>query len=556
MPAVGDFMTTAPGMNIVFTYTEGGVDYRYELGMFGATSTQRLARRTGANAAPALSFTDDISAGTVSTDQFTLNATDTDAANNLTVTYGFTPDATCDAATLAAASPVTIGSPAASPVTTAAIPVTSAQNTQYVCAAVNDGAVTTYQASANPVNIDATDPMVAVSGGPGTISDLTPFTVTVTFDENVTGFGDVLTDVVATNGDVTAIAGSGAGPYTISITPTGGGDVVVTVPAGVATDDAGNDNAASAPLTISSVVLATRTTETIVDATEARVRGVLANQPNLTPLLADREEWYFDASADNNSAFLKFFKGPMWFNLDYSRSEVGSLESSTVFGVIGSHQQFSENLIIGSMLQFDIMESEDGDFSQSSNGILAGPYFVASNDAQTLFYDGSLLLGVTNNEISPTGEYTDEYLSKRWLATLKVSGNIERDTFTLRPNVDLKYISDENDGFTDSMGNVIDASGINVGEAAVGFDAIIPMNVDNGALKLLVGAHGIYAKQAFTGAASAIRESTEDGRGRIDLGFEWQGDESGIFKAQMYFDGLGADDYASQGLSLTYEITF
>lgn len=302
--------------------------------------------------------------------------------------------------------------------------------------------------------------------------------------------------------------------------------------------------------------VAEATNEGIADATLARARAALANQPNLTPLLADRPEWYFDANAGNDTAFLRFIRGPVWFNLDYSRLTVGLLDNDIIHGVLGSHRQFSPNLIFGSMLQFDIIDSAGGDFAQTSNGFLAGPYFVASNAARTLFMDGSLLYGKSWNEISPTDAYTDDYTSERWLATVKVSGNIERDAFTLRPNVNVKYVSDENESYVDNLGNGIAASGVTIAQAAIGLDAIIPVAVASGSLDLLLGVSGIHSEEAFTGASAVIRDDMSQSRSRIDLGFEWQGEAGSVFTASMFYDGLGVDDFEAQGLSLAYHITF
>lgn len=419
---------------------------------------------------------------------------------------------------------------------------------------------------------DVTRPVPTLSDAPAAIEDTTPITVTLNFDESVNGFENDPSDVNVTNGVVTEITGSGSGPYIVTITPTGSGDLTVTVLENVATDDAGNDNvAAISPIIITYTnspdtpvdvlprdtdQISPHTTEEIMNATVARSRAVLAHHPNLIPLLADREPPSFNAMATGDSGFLSFIYGSLWGSLDFSSTELETMESSTVYAVIGGHIHTSPNMLVGAILEFDIIESVDGDFSQTSNGILAGPYFVASNETQTLFYDGSLLAGFANNEISPTGEFTDEYITKRLLATFKVSGNLARENFTLRPNVDLKYTSERNDGFTDSANTEIAASGVNIVEASVGFDAIIPMNVETGSLKLLLGASGIFASEEFTGAARAIRENTEAGRGRIDLGLEWTGDAGGIVSAGMFYDGLGANSYSNVGLRVEYEITF
>jgi Ca2+-binding RTX toxin-like protein/RNA 3'-terminal phosphate cyclase len=74
------------------------------------------------------------------------------------------------------------------------------------------------------------------------------FTVNAFFSETVTGFSDILTDIVVTNGAVSSLTGSGL-TYSFIVTPTLSGAVTVAVPAGAAQDVANNNSNAS-PLPI------------------------------------------------------------------------------------------------------------------------------------------------------------------------------------------------------------------------------------------------------------------------------------------------------------------
>ena len=74
-----------------------------------------------------------------------------------------------------------------------------------------------------------------------------PFTVTFTFSEEVTGFE--LTDLVVGNGSSSALQGDGAS-YTATITPEASGTVTVDVPAGAASDAAGNPSVAAQQFSI------------------------------------------------------------------------------------------------------------------------------------------------------------------------------------------------------------------------------------------------------------------------------------------------------------------
>ena len=79
------------------------------------------------------------------------------------------------------------------------------------------------------------------------------FEVFADFSESVVGFE--LDDVIVTNGDLsnfsTTTEGTASGStYSFDVTPQGSGEITLRVPAGVAQDDAGNPNEASATLVI------------------------------------------------------------------------------------------------------------------------------------------------------------------------------------------------------------------------------------------------------------------------------------------------------------------
>jgi len=92
---------------------------------------------------------------------------------------------------------------------------------------------------------DTTAPTVALSSAASEPTNVSPFSVTATFSESVTGFA--LGDIVVGNGSAGSFSGSGA-TYTFNITPTANGVVTVDVPANVAQDSATNTNTAATTL--------------------------------------------------------------------------------------------------------------------------------------------------------------------------------------------------------------------------------------------------------------------------------------------------------------------
>ncbi len=90
--------------------------------------------------------------------------------------------------------------------------------------------------------LDTTAPSVSMSSAAANPTNVSPIVVTVTFDENVTGFTSG--DIVAGNGTVSNFAGSGLS-YSFNLTPSSNGLVTADIAASVAQDSAGNNNTAA-----------------------------------------------------------------------------------------------------------------------------------------------------------------------------------------------------------------------------------------------------------------------------------------------------------------------
>ncbi|WP_226554393.1 Ig-like domain-containing protein [Celeribacter naphthalenivorans] len=104
---------------------------------------------------------------------------------------------------------------------------------------------------------DVTAPSAMLSAIPPEVNG--PFDVTVTFDEDISGFA--LGDFTVVNGTASNLQTVSAQVYTVTVTPDADGTVTVSVPASAATDAAGNGNTASN--TVSSMADVTRPTVTL-----------------------------------------------------------------------------------------------------------------------------------------------------------------------------------------------------------------------------------------------------------------------------------------------------
>jgi methionine-rich copper-binding protein CopC len=95
---------------------------------------------------------------------------------------------------------------------------------------------------------DVTSPTVVVSTSEVSPTNSSPFIVTITFNEVMTGF--VSGDISVTNCTADNLSTSDSKVFTIEITPSVEGNVFIIVPAGVATDASGNANEISNELTV------------------------------------------------------------------------------------------------------------------------------------------------------------------------------------------------------------------------------------------------------------------------------------------------------------------
>jgi len=397
--------------------------------------------------------------------------------------------------------------------------------------------------------VDLTSPDVVISGLPAEINGPAAFDATITFSENVTGF--VAGDITISGGSVTALTGDGA-IYTATVFATGGADLVMSIAAAVAQDQAGNDNTVSGTITTITNVTGTETSVAVARFMLTRANALLSNQPDLAGSLRGGNRPQFNADITEKSGIVAFktgSDGPIWARLNANWSTDLGAESQYVFGAVGGYSKLSQNLLLGGMLQFDVITEVDGAAIASGTGWLLGPYFVAKTPDQPLYFEGSLLYGQTSNTISLLGTFTDVFSTERGLATLGVSGEVERGALVLLPFLDAKYTSDAQAAYIDGLGNPIAAQTIGLAQAVAGLDFEFSMNE---ATTLNGGVSGVWSYSS----GNAVDPGYEGGRARLDLGVNRQVGMDGNLGLSGFYDGLGLEDFESYGVELRFSTEF
>ena len=182
---------------------------------------------------------------------------------------------------------------------------------------------------------------------------------------------------------------------------------------------------------------------------------------------------------------------------------------------------------------------------------MVGPYFVAKAPEQPLYFEGRLLYGQSNNDISPLGTYTDSFETERWLAQLRATGEYKLQNTTLMPLLDVTYTEDNQRAYTDSLGNTIPGQSVDLMQVSAGLDFSTPLSVQTGALELTGGIKGIYSS---TNGGTAAPEF-ENWRGRTHVGLNYTMSNGGAFTFGSFYDGLGAS-HESYGANLGFNMKF
>ncbi|WP_161631341.1 Ig-like domain-containing protein [Pseudophaeobacter arcticus] len=410
-------------------------------------------------------------------------------------------------------------------------------------------------------NLDVVAPTVTLSTSAVSVGPGETFDVTATFSETVTGFA--LLDVLVNHGSAVALSGSGA-VYTITIQPTGSGDVSVSIAAGVAQDISGNGNLASGTISVQNSTVE-ETSQLIGQFMNTRATQLINNQPDLTGFLSGngsgQGKGQFNLAVTRGQGTFDISTRPgsrVWTRLQGAISHEGTSDSAYVFGAIGSHFAVNKNLLLGAMLQLDYLDQDDGAASIKGKGWLIGPYFVTKFPDQNLFVEGRLLYGQSSNDVSPFGTYTDKVDTERFLAMLKVSGSMLYGKTTLIPKAQLTYTTDDQKAYRDSLGNLIPDLGVAWGQVELGLDFETPLETrrGNGALLLFGGISAIGSHVKNSGNAVTVSSNLEGGRARAELGLSYQFADQGVFQVETFYDGIGMSGYESYGLQVGLDLKF
>nr|WP_253913141.1 Ig-like domain-containing protein [Pseudoruegeria sp. HB172150] len=529
-------------MGIVFRGSpDGGTTfYDYEVALAGVTGTTVVNTRILVNETPTANAGPDRTVASGAT--VTLDGSGSSDPEDDTLTYAWTQTGG-DTVTL-------VDSTSASPSFAAPELDFNVDNLTLVFQLIVDDGYTASAADTVTITVaapvDVTRPEVSILDAPEQIVDGSPFKVTVRFSEDVTGFA--ASDLAVTGAAATGLTGSGA-EYEVTIDPDGGEDVTIAVPAGVASDVAGNTNTASATVTVTYVPVE-ETEKFIAESMQARAHALIATQPKLGRMLSGGGGGGFDAGVSQGRHFFDLETSTdalIWMHATGYWATSGETGSSYYNAILGANLYRGERIRLGVMLQGDRFSAGDGTFDFDGNGWLFGPYAVYRLPKHPLIFSASYLEGRAQNTVS--GPAGGDFESRRSLLTLGVEGEIVLESITLMPRLDYARATDRHDGYTANAGVPVSGESATVQEASLGMDFELPLKGFGPNLILTGGLGGIFAREETSPGAD------ESSRARLAFGLEQVTENGSVIHISTFAEGLGGGVEA-YGAELSWLLKF
>ncbi|MGI9365404.1 MAG: autotransporter domain-containing protein [Rhizobiaceae bacterium] len=325
--------------------------------------------------------------------------------------------------------------------------------------------------------------------------------------------------------------------------------------------------------------VAERTQRVIKNFMARRADVIVSNEVDLTDRLTQREgkgqplSGSFALAPGNSQANITMEpvtlgRLSLWGKTVWSASEDDSASNSSFLAYLGLDTLIREDTVIGVMAQIDRITEETASTSQDINGRgwqiegygwLAGPY-VVTRLHQNLIFDGRAAYGQSNNTVEPyVGLHSDDFITNRWLATARLSGDFYVGDFRIMPSVRWNYFSEESENYIDSLGNPISSQDVSLGRVTFGPTISRMHNTeDDRIFETSLGVFGLwdYDGHDFVDVNSGFPTgySSGDIRARVEAGFRLYDERGSSIKLTGHYDGLGVNDFEAFGGSVKFSV--
>lgn len=303
-----------------------------------------------------------------------------------------------------------------------------------------------------------------------------------------------------------------------------------------------------------------KTQEDVAQMQQTRANQLIMRQPDLISRFdrtgQDSREVSADVRGRSQTADINFSYGTdssTWSEGSVSINHDGTSKSDYGLLAIGVDGKIGKNLLLGGLVELDHVATTDMDYDVSGTGALAGPYMVYKSPVQPIYLEGRVLFGRSWNTYTPNGMQSEDFETNRLLAMTKVEGEIERETFVLKPAIQLSYTRDELLSYTNAYGVSIPGQVVELTQFEVG--AGFEREVDE-KTTFMGDAGYAWNSTNSTEYARGVLPGFEEGRGNVSIGVHHQISRVTSFEATGFYDGIGADSYDSFGANFTLKLDF
>ncbi|WP_158285777.1 choice-of-anchor D domain-containing protein [Pseudohoeflea suaedae] len=252
-----------------------------------------------------------------------------------------------------------------------------------------------------------------------------------------------------------------------------------------------------------------------------------------------------------------------WAEGTYARTQDKASDSVSGLFFAGLDYRFADRAVVGVLGQLDITDEHNGSANTSADGIgwMVGPYAVLKVH-QNFYIDGAVTYGQSNNSVNALGLFEDDFRTQRFLMQGGLTGDFEIDEHArISPFVRLTYYYEEQESYTDSLGNQIPSQDFDLGRVEFGPKISWELILDDSLLfSPFVSLSGIYDFNKLHETVPTdprLASSDEDLRARLEMG-------AGIvipnrkirISGKGFYDGIGAADFSSYGGTLNFTVPF
>ncbi len=216
---------------------------------------------------------------------------------------------------------------------------------------------------------------------------------------------------------------------------------------------------------------------------------------------------------------------------------------------VGADRLITPALLFGVLAQFDWAEDDATRLGSNvdGEGWMVGPY-VSAKLRENLFLDVRGAWGESDNDIHLVGLTRDSFDTNRWLATARLTGNWRRGNFRVTPSAALKYIEEQQESFTNSLGIFIPGQSVSLGRLSFGPEFGWRHQAANGTIiephASITGIWDFDDAGRLTTLAGTVT-SPNDLRAKIEGGVLITRPNGVSLRATGSYDGIGDDDFSA-----------